>query len=117
MRFDTQLAVAAIPPQSPRYLSGYISELTIHGTVPIPGEKNMMYRARPIRASQPYLLGQPLVYHNLLSPWHASFTVSFDIKQAPGNSLLLDEAQNPQSGDDAFKHFIQSQVPEELDKL
>lgn len=42
IRFEIQFAVAAIPPQTPRYLKGYISELTIHGTVPIPGEKDMM---------------------------------------------------------------------------
>lgn len=42
MRLEIQFAVAAIPPQMPRYLKGYISELTIHGTVPIPGEKDRM---------------------------------------------------------------------------
>lgn len=42
MRFDIQFAVAAIPPHTPRYLNGYISEFTIHGTEPMPGEKHMM---------------------------------------------------------------------------
>ena len=42
IRFETQLEVDAIPPQIPLYLKGYISEFTTHGTVPIPGEKNMM---------------------------------------------------------------------------
>nr|GMD04279.1 Os07g0151250 [Ipomoea batatas] len=42
MRLDIQFAVAAIPPHIPRNLRGYISELTIQGTVPIPGEKKMI---------------------------------------------------------------------------
>ena len=42
LRFETQTAADAIPPQIPLYLKGYISELITHGTVPIPGEKNMM---------------------------------------------------------------------------
>lgn len=42
IRFDIQLAVAAMPPQMPQYLREYISELTNHGTVPVPGEKNMI---------------------------------------------------------------------------
>lgn len=36
-RFAVQLETAAIPPPVPLYLSGYISEFTIQGTVPIPG--------------------------------------------------------------------------------
>ncbi|KAJ0589466.1 hypothetical protein HanIR_Chr04g0186591 [Helianthus annuus] len=42
IRFEIQFAVAAMPPHTPRNLNGYISEFTIHGTVPMPGEKNMM---------------------------------------------------------------------------
>ncbi|KAI8003154.1 Vacuolar sorting protein 18 [Camellia lanceoleosa] len=30
--------------------------------------------------------------------------------QDPGSSLSVDEAQKPQSGDEAFKHFIQSHL-------
>lgn len=37
MRLEIQLETAAIPPPNPLYFYGYISELTIHGTVPIPG--------------------------------------------------------------------------------
>lgn len=85
-RFETQFAVAAIPPQTPLYLRRYISEFTIQGTVPIPGEKKMMYNAKPANASQPNLLGHPLVYHSLPSPWQVFFTVKFDIQQAPGKS-------------------------------
>ncbi|KAF1892346.1 hypothetical protein Lal_00010811 [Lupinus albus] len=36
MRLETHTAVDAIPPQTPLYLKGYISELITHGTVPIP---------------------------------------------------------------------------------
>ena len=86
MRLETQFAVAAIPPQTPLNLRGYISEFTIHGTVPIPGEKNMMYSAKPINASQPNRLGHPLVYHSLPSPWQTSLTVEFDTQHAPGKS-------------------------------
>ncbi|CAI9763381.1 unnamed protein product [Fraxinus pennsylvanica] len=53
IRFDIQLVVAAMPPHTPRYLGGYISELTIHGTVPIRREKNMIYSPRPVSASHP----------------------------------------------------------------
>lgn len=70
MRFEIQFDVDAIPPHIPLYLNGYISEFTTHGTVPIPGEKNRMYSERPISASQPFLLGHPLVYHCLCSFWH-----------------------------------------------
>lgn len=38
IRFETQFAVAAIPPHIPRNRKGYISEFTVHGTDPIPGE-------------------------------------------------------------------------------
>ena len=97
IRLETQFAVAAIPPQTPLYLRGYISEFTIQGTVPIPGEKNMMYRARPINASQPNRLGHPLVYHSLPSPWQTSLTVEFDTQHAPGKSfntnILVREAR------------------------
>lgn len=68
IRFDIQFAVAAIPPQMPRKRSGYISELAIHGTVPIPGEKDKMYRDSPTSANHPKLLGHHLVYHALSSP-------------------------------------------------
>ncbi|GKV53215.1 hypothetical protein SLEP1_g59751, partial [Rubroshorea leprosula] len=40
IKFETQQTVAAMPPHIPRYCSGYISEFTVHGTGPIPGEKN-----------------------------------------------------------------------------
>eukprot|EP00928_Gymnodinium_smaydae_P031909 TRINITY_DN23265_c0_g1_i1.p3 TRINITY_DN23265_c0_g1~~TRINITY_DN23265_c0_g1_i1.p3 ORF type:complete len:118 (+),score=3.56 TRINITY_DN23265_c0_g1_i1:409-762(+) len=42
IKLEIQHAVAAIPPHRPLNLRGYISELTTHGTVPIPGEKNAM---------------------------------------------------------------------------
>lgn len=68
IKLEIQFAVAAIPPQTPRDLNGYISELTIHGIVPIPGEKKKIYIANPTSASHPYRLGHPLVYHSLWSP-------------------------------------------------
>lgn len=93
IRLDIQFAVAAIPPQTPLNLRGYISEFTIHGTVPIPGEKKMIYSAKPIRASHPNRLGHPLVYHSLFSPWHRSFTVELEIKHAPGYSCNCEKQQ------------------------
>ena len=42
IKFDIQFAVAAIPPHIPRYFNGYISELTAHGTGPMPGEKHII---------------------------------------------------------------------------
>lgn len=89
MRFEIQFAVAAIPPQTPLNLKGQISELTIHGTVPIPGEKNMMQSVRPISATHPYLLGHPLVYHSL---WLLR-TVLFEIKHDPGSSCNKTSSQ------------------------
>lgn len=87
IRFEIQFAVAAIPPHIPLNLKGYISELTIQGIEPMPGEKNIMYRARPMRANHPNLLGHPLVYHKLFSsPWQTCSTLLFAIKQAPGSS-------------------------------
>ena len=86
MRLEIQTVVDAIPPHTPLYLKGQISEFTTHGTVPMPGEKNMMYRARPIRAAQPYLLGHPVVYHALWSLPHIFFVSTLAIKHAPGKS-------------------------------
>lgn len=103
IRFEIQLAVAAIPPQTPLNLKGYISEYTIQGAVPIPGEKKIMYKAKPIKASHPYLLGHPLVYHSLPSLWHKSFTVLFDIKHAPGNSC---SKWHPKKKEFIHLHFI-----------
>ncbi|WVZ07272.1 hypothetical protein V8G54_020618 [Vigna mungo] len=54
IKFETQHTVADMPPQMPRYSSGYISELRVHGTGPIPGEKKPIYKAKPTTASHPY---------------------------------------------------------------
>lgn len=86
MRFEIQFAVAAIPPQMPRYIRD-ISGLKIPGTIPIPGEKNMMQNViNPTSASHPMFLGHPLVNHFLSSPWHKPWTAPFGTKHTPGNS-------------------------------
>lgn len=54
IRFEIQFTVADMPPHIPRYASGYISEFTVQGTGPIPGEKKAMYNANPKTATQPY---------------------------------------------------------------
>lgn len=84
IRLEHQLETAAIPPPTPLYLNGYISEFTIQGTVPIPGEYNMMYNPKRATAKPPILLGQPLVYHTRCSAPQAPFVASFAAKQAPG---------------------------------
>lgn len=86
IRLETQFATAAIPPQMPLNLRGYISELIIQGTVPMPGEYEIMYAARAIRASHPKLLGHPRVYHSRWFALHVSFTMSFTNKHEPGRS-------------------------------
>ncbi|KAJ6866160.1 hypothetical protein NC652_037650 [Populus alba x Populus x berolinensis] len=53
IRLEIQLTVADMPPHIPRYCSGYISEFTVHGTGPIPGEKQAIYRANPKTAIHP----------------------------------------------------------------
>lgn len=83
-RFEVQLETAAIPPPMPLYLNGYISEFTIQGTVPMPGEYNMMYNPKRAIAKPPILLGQPLVYHTRCSAPQTPFVASFTSKQAPG---------------------------------
>lgn len=84
IRFDIQLATAAIPPPKPLYLNGYISEFTIQGIVPIPGEYNMMYNPSRRTANIPNLLGQPSTYHVRSSPRHESLMTSVFARHAPG---------------------------------
>lgn len=82
-KFELQLATAAIPPPTPLYWSGYISEFTIHGTVPMPGEYTMMYKPRSTTAKYPTLLGQPCAYHVLFAARHAPFAASLVARHAP----------------------------------
>ncbi|GER31459.1 gamma-aminobutyraldehyde dehydrogenase [Striga asiatica] len=85
IRFELQLDTAAIPPPSPLYFSGYISELTIHGAVPMPGAYIMIYKPRKTTARNPILLGQPSVYHVLFSARHVPLTTLSSARHAPGN--------------------------------